>query len=271
MTRSYGDHNWQQLTIPDTPGFLPRHTRYGDDLAVNKQHLYPVEDKVELIQWADLKEVLNRGHLLELMPMYHQARSWGPPGFRYNQNGIGYCWTWSGTACMMDLRAAEEKTTVLLSPVSMGYLVNWQDRGNYLEDYISGARNTGVAPISHVDGDINSTDRNPRNYVDGWETERKKYRLNEIWDTNARAQDNGKTIVLHCATILATTARPIYIAYNWWGHALELVGMRWDESKKNNIIWIIRNSHNENDFIELDGSRGEPDEAYGFVSSVLAA
>ena len=262
----YGDHNWQQLRIPAVPQVYPRRSRYGDDLAVNKYGLIPVEDKVDLIEWADLKEVLSDAHEKQILPLYHQYNSWAPPGFKYNQDGIGYCWTWSGTAAMMDTRAAEDKDAELLSPVSMGYLVGWRDRGNYLEDYIQGARTHGVAPISHVDGNINSTNRNPRTYKDGWEEEAKKYRLDEIWDTDTRSGD--RTTILHCATILAT-ARPIYIAYNWWGHALELVGIRWDEAKQNNVVWQIRNSHNESDLIELDGSRGTPDEAYGFVGTVL--
>jgi hypothetical protein len=265
MTKIYGDSNWKDLSIPEMPGFISRQSRYGD----SGTGLLPVEasDTVQVVKWTDLQDALGQAHTDQIMPMYHQTNSWAPEGFRYNQNGIGYCWTWSGTACMMDCRAAEAKETVLLSPVSMGHLVGWKDRGNYLGSYIKGAREQGVASIEFVGNDINSHNRNSRTYKDGWEEDRKKYRLNEVWDTNTRAGD--KTTILHCATILALTARPIYIAYNWWGHALELVGMRWDESKQNNVAWIIRNSHNENDFIELDGSRGVPDEAYGFVSTEL--
>lgn len=273
MIRQYGDHNWKQLIIPDKPGFIPRRTRYGDDAAW-RAGLTPIEyqDKVDVLAWEDLREALDNSHEKKIQPMYHQYNSWAPPGFRYNQNGIGYCWTWSGTACLMDLRTLEAKwepDKVLLAPVSMGYLVNWQDRGNYLESFIKGARDTGVAPAIYIPGGINSVNRNPANYDPAWETARANYKLDEIWDTDTR--NGARTTILHCATILAITGRPIYIAYNWWGHALELVGIRWDESKMNNVVWIIRNSHNEADLIELDGSRGEPDEAYGFVSTVLAA
>ena len=269
MIRKYGDHNYKQLIIPDKPGFIPRRTRYNDDDAW-KAGLTPIEyqDKVDLIAWEDLKEVLDLSHENKMQPMYHQYDTWAPPGFQYNQDGIGYCWTWSGTAALMDLRALEGKETVLLAPVAMGYLVNWQDRGNYLESFIGGARDTGVPPAIYIPGGINSVERDYRRYEDEWKTERGDYKLDEIWDTDTRS--GARTTILHCATILASASRPIYIAYNWWGHALELVGMRWDESKMNNVVWIIRNSHNESDLIELDGSRGEPDEAYGFVSSVLA-
>jgi hypothetical protein len=68
-------------------------------------------------------------------------------------------------------------------------------------------------------------------------------------------------MIQHAISIL-WTGRPLYIAYNWWGHALECCGVRWDESVKYNIVWQIRNSHNEEDIIELTGDRGIPDESY---------
>jgi hypothetical protein len=75
-------------------------------------------------------------------------------------------------------------------------------------------------------------------------------------------------MIQHCLSILAY-GRPLQIAYSWWGHALNLVAIRWDETVVNNIVWVIRNSHNESDVIELVGSKGVPDEAYGFISTEL--
>ena len=60
----------------------------------------------------------------------------------------------------MTLRAVEDKETVLLSPVSMGYRVGWKNQGNYLEDFIQGAREDGICP-----GDINDH----RNIASVWE------------------------------------------------------------------------------------------------------
>lgn len=269
--RIYSERNYRQLMAGSyKPGALPRRTRYGTDECW-QAGLTPVEDQtqVDLLEWADLKEVIETCHQQKRFAEYHQRASWAPDArFRYNQNGIGYCWTWSGTAAVMDCRESEGKDAVPLAPVSMGWLVNWKDRGNYLESFIRGAREVGIAPAEFVDGNINSHNRNPSSYQPGWETERKKYRLDEVWDTDCRR--NSRTTILHCATILSL-GKPLYIAYNWWGHALECVSLRWDERLPNNIGWRIRNSHNEDDLIELTGSRGEPDEAYGFVSTVLAA
>jgi len=167
---------------------------------------------------------------------------------------------------MMDLRAMEGKNAIDLAPVTLGWLVNWKSKGYYLDATINGLRSRGVAPASYVGGDINSVNRNHVNYQDGWEEEALKYRLDEVWDIDTRSGD--KHSIAQAATVLCA-GRPIYLAYSWWSHALMCTGMRWDESKKNNVVFQIRNSHNEDNIIELDGDRGVPDEMYAFVSSVL--
>jgi len=66
--------------------------------------------------------------------------------------------------------------------------------------------------------------------------------------------------VRHCVSLLLA-GNPLYIAYNWWSHALMMAGVEWDESAKYNLRWIAINSHGDGR-IELTGSRGVPDEAY---------
>lgn len=253
--------NLDEYTPPREVGVIQRReeNKYGS-LYAAKAGLVPVEAYPDvLVDPADYKEVIQHCHDAKIFPMYHQAATWAPDGFSYDQNGIGYCWTWSGTACLMDCRALEDKETVLLAPVSMGYLVGWRNEGNYLEDFIGGARNHGIAPADCVGG-INSANRNPNSYCDDWETQAKQYRLAQVWDCSP------SKMTQHCLSILAY-GRPIFIAFDWWGHALELIGLRYDG---NTLVWIIRNSHGETEPIELTGSRAIPDEAYGFISTILA-
>jgi len=265
--KRYGDYNTKCLTSGKwLNGALPRRTMYGHDDAWSLG-LTPLEDKVDVVQWEDLKEFIAISHERQVQPIYHQYDKWAPKGsFRSNQDGLPYCWAWSAVSTMMDLRAMEGKETVMLSPVSMGWLVSWASRGYYLDDTIRGMRERGVAPISSVDDDFNSRNRRPSSYKTGWKNEALKYRLDEVWDVDTRSGD--KKSILQAATILGT-GRPIYLAYNWWGHALMCTGMKWDEGEKNNVVWLIRNSHNENDVIEMTGDRGVPDEMFGFVSSKL--
>lgn len=243
---------------PDVPQIHARRTRYGTPAALGLG-LEPVEAVPDVLIPRDAyKDVLASCHAQRSLPLYHMWDSWCKPGVKYNQANLPYCWAWSGAACLMTTRAAELKPTVTLAPVSMGYLVGWRSAGNYLESFIEGARDKGICP-----GDLN--DR--RNSASAWsslESERAKYRLRAVWDTNPKAGD--ATMIQHCLSILAY-GRPLYCAWYHLSHAMATVGLRWDESVTNNLVWIIRNSHNESDVIEMTGSNAIPDEAFGFAST----
>jgi hypothetical protein len=262
----YGDHNYKAFLPPSGyQGALPRRTRYGYDDAY-EIGLTPVTDKVDVLAWEDLKEAINDSHEKQTQPIYHQHNTWAPEGFRWNQDGLPYCWAWSLAATFMDLRATENKETVMLAPVSMGWLVNWRQNGYYLDDSIRGLRERGIAPADAVGDDPNSTNRDPDSYDDDWKEKAKQFRLVEVWDTDTRASD--KYIIQQIGTIL-TSGRSGYFAINSMGHAMSMPGIWWDESKYLNVRFGVRNSHNESDIIETDGARWVPDEFYGMVSSVL--
>ncbi|HUT60705.1 MAG TPA: hypothetical protein VNA25_22905 [Phycisphaerae bacterium] len=236
-------------------GAFPRRTVYG-----RARGLVPVGEAIpdKLVQPADYKEVIAECHADQVFPVYHQRESWGPPGTTWDQNGLNYCWSWGLTATLMDLREREGRPTVQLSPVSLGWLVNWRNAGNYLESAIAGAKERGVCSAAYTP-DMHSL--RPNRFKDGWEEDAINYRLGEVWDCDPRA------MLQHALSVLAT-GTPLYIAYDWWGHALECVGLRWDEKQVNNVVWIVRNSHGEKDVIELTGNRGLPDEAYGLRASL---
>lgn len=214
----------------------------------------------QLIQPKDYEDRLAQAHRDKTLPMYHQYNTWAPENeFAYYQNGLGYCWTWSGTGCFMDLRAILGLSTILLAPVSMGFLVNWANRGNYLESFIRGAQQRGICPA--VNGDVNSTNRSST-FWQQYEEQRINFRLGEVWDINTR---NAAACVQECLSCLCYSL-PIYIAYNWWSHALNLTALMWDTTKLDNLLWLIRNSHGEKKVIVLEGTKARPSEAYAFVS-----
>jgi hypothetical protein len=239
---------------------LPRRTVYG-----YAPGLVPFGDAFpdKLVQPADYKEVIAHCHDQQIFPLYHQRATWAPPGFQWNQNGLNYCWAWSATAALMDLLAREGKPVPVLSPVSLGWTVNWRNDGNYLESGIKGLMERGVCEMKYTPDPLS---RSYRNYEEGWEANALGYRLGEVFDAD---NTSDKATIQHALTILSRGVSG-YVAYNWWGHAVEVVGLRWDESLPNNVAWIIRNSHNEDDVIELTGSRGVPDEFYGFSASLTA-
>ena len=236
--------------------YYPRRYEYGTPEAV-ADGLMPVEAVPDvLISPSEFVDRVQEAHFKQTLPIYHMYATWRPKGTRYNQANLGYCWTWGGTGGVMTTRAAENKKLVLLAPVSMGYLVGWANRGNYLASFIKGAREQGICPAP--DNNMNSSNRSAA-YWNGI-GKRELYRLDKVWDTRSSAMTQ------HCISILCY-GRSLYIAYNWWGHALELVGIR----RENDAwYWDISNSHNEPDVITLTGSRAIPSEAYGFISTVMA-
>ena len=211
------------------------------------------EDKrPTLLEPSEYKDAIVYATEQQVMPSFY-CYKWRPKGFRWNQDGLGYCWTWSGTGCTMTTRAIEGKPLQYLAPVSMGFLVGWANRGNYLSSFVKGAREQGIYPCTK--DEVNSLTRSASRWP--MDDKRKLYLLDEVWDLN----DGSMT--QQCVTCLCA-GRSIYIAYNWWGHALELVGLRYNGST---MEWIISNSHNEDDFIILTGSRAIPSEAIAFVST----
>jgi hypothetical protein len=213
-----------------------------------------------LVPESDYQDAIEYAHQRQVFPSYAQKASWAPDGFQYNQDGLGYCWTWGGTACCMDLQQIHAVDVIKLAPVSMGYLVGWANRGNYLESYIKGAREEGICAA--INGNINDH-RNTRSV---WEGKPRPVKLAKVWDIDTRSgKERALQIMLSCLAY----GCPVYIAYNWWGHALEMVALAWEPAKPYDVVFVIRNSHNESDFILLEGNKGIPDEMYAFVSLAL--
>lgn len=239
-------------------GALPRKTKYGD-----APGLLPVGDYADmLVDPKDYKEVIQDCHEKKLFPMYHQNRTWAPPGFRWTQNGLNYCWSWSGIAAFMDLQAREGKRKLgdeLLAPVTMGWLVNWRNAGNYLEDFIRGMIERGCATASCVPRPHSTS---YKQYTDGWEETALQNRLakDSVFDTDSRNMLQHALSVLHTGTAG-------YSAWNRLSHAMSVDGLIWDETKYNNVIWVVRNSHDEDDYIEMHGRNAEPDEFFGLNAS----
>ena len=102
---------------------FPRTEAYESDEAV-AAGLEPMSNVPSvLIPPNEIEEAIRHSHEQQTMPVYHAQDTWRPEGFQWNQDGLGYCWTWGGTAAIMTLRAVYGLATVKLAPVSMGYLV----------------------------------------------------------------------------------------------------------------------------------------------------
>lgn len=263
----YNDNNLGELlrrvnTDDGRPQVLPRNIVYASPQA-ERMGLVPLLDYPDnLVEVKDFKEVIQHCRDKKIFPVFHQQNH-GLLEY-WNQNGLPYCWAWSAVASLMDERAIEGLPPELLAPNSIGWLVNWRRVGYYLAQTIGGIRTRGVASAKFVPDFFNL---NPRSFKEGWENDALNYRIKEVWDTRRTSE----IYMLRQILTILRTGHPGYVAYNWWSHALEIVGMLWDESERNNVVIQLRNSHKEKNVIELAGSRAVPDEFYGFRAGSLPA
>lgn len=227
-----------------------------------------------LVPEDKILDAIDEAHETKSFPYYHAARSWAPDDddsdFVWDQDGLGYCWTWGFTAEYMTLRASLGMSCVWFPPVANGYLVNWSNSGNYLEDMIRGAQQNGLIPCqggetsdpSWPNVDINSTNRSSSfwNRYDGL---RADFRIDETWDINTRSGETRNA--QECVSTLRVGI-PIYPALTWWSHALGIECMFRDSSAPGGYTWGYRNSHRNKKLIILEGTKGSPDEAIPLVS-----
>ena len=237
-------------------GILPRVTEYGSSEAAS-MGLTPLLEHVEPVPPDQFESEIQRCHAKKIFPVYHQEelsflRNW-------NQNGLGYCWAYSITACVMGCRRVEHLPHVRLAPESLGWLVNWRNTGYYMDKTIQAVREKGIAPAEYVP----HLSIRPNQYRPGWQEAALSFRLMEWWDINCRASDS--TIWGQALAILRV-GRPLYLGFMRWpggAHAVEGVGMNW---KNGRPTWLIQNSHNDG-VIEIQNLM--PDEAYGPRATML--
>jgi hypothetical protein len=257
MIRLITDTNWQQ--VPVEAGTIQRAKLYGsaEARAIGLEPLGEMADKlVPEDQW---KERIEEANAKKAFPIHHFERA--HVGAK-NQGGTNYCWAYGIASCVEAARLLQGQPFRRLAPATLGWLVGWKNRGNYLTSAIEGAKERGVA--SSVFARDGTTDQ--RSFKEGWERDALQNRPLEWFDTigvDGRRRNEHEQ-VKHCVSLLLQPGggSPLYIAYNWWRHALMMAGLIWDETQKYNLRWQAWNSHDDGP-IELTGSRGVPDEAYG--------
>ncbi len=251
------DSNWQ--TVKQECGVLPRYIKYGSGSAMDRG-MMPVGERADvLIPRDEWKERIAEADVTQTMPVYYfkdknvQAKS---------QGNTNYCWAYGLTSALEATMLRENQPYVRLAPATLGWLVRWRNQGYYLSETILGAAKLGVASSEFAnDG---TTNRNT--FKTGWQKDALKHRPKEWWDTIGKRDLDAH--VNQCVSLLLN-GLPGYIAYNWWSHALMMVGVKWDEGQKDNITWLAWNSHGDG-LIELNGNRGVPDEFYALRSATFS-
>lgn len=249
MARIITDDNWRDFLRPEYR--VPeRIIAYGSRDAYD-HGLRPFGDsQIELIPWDQMEERVAEATAKRMMPMDFLEDAGHQP---HNQGRTNYCWAYGLAMAMEAQRLMQALPYRRLAGASLGWVVGWRNQGNYLSSAIKGAIERGIASSDFVpDG---TTDY--RRFEDGWEADAKQNRPVEFTDLDASSED---LMAQQCLSVLLQ-GDPIYLAHNWWSHALTCMGVIWDTRHKWNVRWVHWNSHGDGR-IELTGSKGVPDEAY---------
>ena len=247
------DRNWQN--VPRECGVAPRYLRYGSPEA-ELQQLYPVGDQPnKLVPQDQWKERILEAHAKKMFPIHFFEANNVPAK---NQDWTNYCSFYSLASSVEAVNLMQGQPYRRLAPATLGHLVNWKNRGFWLTEALAGARTFGFAGSEFARDGIT----NRRLFESGWEKDALNNRPLEWWDTvgvdNRRISEFEQ--VQQCVSLLLTPS-PLYVALNWWGHALMIAGLTWDETALYNLRWTYWNSHNDGR-IEMTGQKAIPDEAY---------
>lgn len=140
----------------------------------------------------------------------------GKPIESLDQNGQGYCWSYSTAACIQMLRAIANQPYVQLSAHSVACVIkNFRDQGGWGCLSLDFAKDKGYVPTSHWPAKSMS-----RQYdtPENWKIA-EQYRVTEGWvdllpavyDRDMSAQQVGTCCLLNI---------PWIGDYNWWGHSV---------------------------------------------------
>lgn len=233
-------------------GILPRKIAYGSRDAF-RRGMYPVDDQADvLINEDEWQERINDAHEQRTMPLHHLQKANAPAR---SQGRTNFCWAYGMALAVEGEELREGKNYIRLAPATLGWLVNWRNKGYYLSETIRGAAERGIASSKYAPDGVSSMAA----FKPGWKEDALSHRPSEWWDTIGKSY-SVNAMVKQCVSLILN-GLPGYIAYNWWGHALAMVGVRWNEKVKNNIEWIAWNSHGDG-VITITGDRGVPDEFY---------
>lgn len=133
-----------------------------------------------------------------------------------DQNGQGFCWSYSTVGCVQAIRAICGMPYVELSPHSVACKIfNFQDRGAWGALSLDFVKENGVVPASlWPQKSMNRSNDTPSN----WEAA-KAFRVVEGWmDLKPAAYDRELSILQQGTALLSRM--PTIDDFNWWGHSV---------------------------------------------------
>ena len=183
-----------------------------------------------------------------------------------DQNGFGYCWSFSTTGCIQALRAFNNQPFIPLNGCSIAATIKQgRDEGGWCGLSCRFAMEHGIAPMGTGPGQWPALSRKYQTLEPACREEMAKFKVSESWIDLTRADyDQEMTFDQVISCLLCNI--PVALDYNWWGHSV--MGCDAVEVSKNSFGIRPRNSWTDNygdkGFFVLQGSKAIPDNAVGF-------
>ncbi len=197
-----------------------------------------------------------------------QTMNKGKPHLSFDQNGQGYCWSYSVGGTIMYARGRDNQPYRRISPHAVACKIkNFQDQGGWCGLGMKWAIENGY-PEESFWPQKSMARANDKTAT--WENA-KKYRITEsCFDASRQVWDQEMFIDL-VATFLFLNV-PLALDFNWWGHSV--CGIEWTRIERGSWGPTIDNSWTpswgDDGLATLQGNRATPDGAVGSLVATAA-
>lgn len=219
-----------------TYGLIPR------DYSVDPPSMFEQPTGMKLIHPSDYDAYYDEQEEQQssLEHIYLGAVNNGPMFINLDQNGDGYCWSYSTGQSMMLDRLKRRLPPVRLNPHGPAAIIkNGRNEGGWCGQSAKFAREVGYPVEGTGIGQWPLHSRNIKYYTPECKAEMAKYKVTEEWtDLTKEVYDQNLTMQQVATCGFNNIAGPG--DYNWWGHSVARV--RWVRIEKNSWGQLILNS-----------------------------
>ena len=230
---------------PDYDLLFPQGVRYGltpRDYEVDPLEMFAPPSQIELIPESEWDARFDEQERLEssLEHIYLSGPNRTPAFEHLQQNGHGYCWSYSVGQSMMIDRLRRNLAPVRLNPHATAAIIKrGQDQGGWCGQAAEFGTLHGYAVEGNGLGQWPLHSRDLRHDTPALRLEMAKYKIHEQWTDLTRAiYDRNLTRQQLATTSFNNLAGPG--DYPWWGHSV--ARLRWVRIERNSWGQLILNS-----------------------------
>ncbi len=186
-----------------------------------------------------------------------------------DQNGNGYCWSYSCGSALMLLRAKANQKFIRLNPHSVASIIkSGKDEGGWCGLSCQFVETMGMAEEGTAPGQWPALSRNYKLFDDPTvKASMKSYLAAESWmDLKQPAYDRKMTFN-QVASVLLSQNTPCQVDFNWWGHSVCAIRLVRIEAGRYGLMILNSWKGWGNDGMSvLSGDKMQPDGAVGVRS-----